>query len=221
MTDVARALSEPPIAIVEPDWLVHIDAIAGVGPAQAVEELGAGPLPERQLYAGAGPPPRRPTSPEAARDAELPPFFDLLVPMLRVARRGLAGEHPPAIFAPAAMARLERHLLRTPGADRGARAVRRAEGVPRRRSRRLRRLRPEPARRRPGPAVLRLSGAGAPGGGHHRPLGQRHRGARLAHRHRSRGAGDDASATAPTPAWSSTSSRRCRTRITAAAASPR
>src|SRR6185503_6478623 len=29
MTDVARALSEPPIAIVEPDWLVHIDAIAG------------------------------------------------------------------------------------------------------------------------------------------------------------------------------------------------
>ena len=33
--------------------------------------------------------------------------------MLRVARRGLAGEHPPAIFAPDAMARLERHLLRT------------------------------------------------------------------------------------------------------------
>ncbi len=33
--------------------------------------------------------------------------------MLRVARRGLAGEHPPAIFAPEAMARLERHLLRT------------------------------------------------------------------------------------------------------------
>ena len=33
--------------------------------------------------------------------------------MLRVARRALAGEHPPAILAPAAMARLERHLLRT------------------------------------------------------------------------------------------------------------
>ena len=32
--------------------------------------------------------------------------------MLRVARRALASEHPPAILAPAAMARLERHLLR-------------------------------------------------------------------------------------------------------------
>ncbi len=110
MTDVARALSEPPIALVEPDWLVHIDAIAGMA-RQAVEELGAGAFRERQLYAGAAPAPGA-ASPDATRDAELPPFFDLLVPMLRVARRALAVEHPPAILAPAAMARLERHLLR-------------------------------------------------------------------------------------------------------------
>jgi type 2 lantibiotic biosynthesis protein LanM len=110
MTDVARALSEPPVAIVEPDWLVHIDAIAGQA-RQAVEELGAGAFPERQLYAGAGPAAGA-ASPEASRDAELPPFFDLLVPMLRVARRALHSEHPPAILASAAMARLERHLLR-------------------------------------------------------------------------------------------------------------
>ncbi len=108
MTDVARALSLPPIAIVEPDWLVHIDAIAGAA-RRAVADIDSGPLRERQLYAE----PLPATSPEAGRDAELPPFFDLLVPMLRVARRGLASEHPPAIFAPAAMARLERHLLRT------------------------------------------------------------------------------------------------------------
>ncbi len=114
MTDVARALSEPPIAIVEPDWLVHIDAIAGAA-RLAVEELGSGPFPERQLYAGPSGPAAAASpasSPEGARDAELPPFFDLLVPMLRVARRTLASEHPPAILAPAAMARLERHLLR-------------------------------------------------------------------------------------------------------------
>jgi type 2 lantibiotic biosynthesis protein LanM len=111
MTDVARALSEPPIAIVEPDWLVHIDAIAGVA-RQVVDELGAGPFPERALYAGAGLAPAAGASPDATRDAELPPFFDLLVPMLRVARRVLHDEHPPAILAPAAVARLERHLVR-------------------------------------------------------------------------------------------------------------
>jgi len=110
MTDVARALSEPPVAIVEPDWLVHIDAIAGMA-RQAVEELGAGAFPERQLYAGAAPAAGT-ASPESTRDAELPPFFDLLVPMLRVARRALANEHSPAILAPPALARLERHLLR-------------------------------------------------------------------------------------------------------------
>lgn len=111
MTDVARALSEPPIAIVEPDWLAHIDAIAGVA-RLAAGDLDAGPLPERALYAP-GAAPERSTSPEASRDAELPPFFDLLVPLLRVARRGLAAEYPPAIFGPPAMARLERQLLRT------------------------------------------------------------------------------------------------------------
>jgi type 2 lantibiotic biosynthesis protein LanM len=118
MTDVARALSQPPIAIVEPDWLHHIDAIAGAA-RQAVAEIDGGPLSERSLYADdpgrSGPraDAGRASSPEASRDAALPPFFDLLVPMLRVARRGLAAEHPPAIFAPAAMARFERHLLRT------------------------------------------------------------------------------------------------------------
>lgn len=112
MTDVARALSEPPIAIVEPDWLGHIDAIAGAA-RDTVAEIERGPLRERQLYGGAPGPGGRATSPEAARDAELPPFFDLLVPMLRVARRGLAAAHPPAIFGPAATARLERQLLRT------------------------------------------------------------------------------------------------------------
>ena len=120
MTDVARALSEPPIAIVEPDWLQYIDAIAGAA-RHAGGDLDAGPLAERSLYAAAGASgtatgretANQGTSPEAARDAEWPPFFDLLVPMLRVARRGLAAEHPPAIFDPQAMARLERHLLRT------------------------------------------------------------------------------------------------------------
>ena len=53
MTDVARALSQPPVAIVEPDWLVHIDAIAGAA-RQAAADLDAGPLDERRLYAGAG-----------------------------------------------------------------------------------------------------------------------------------------------------------------------
>ncbi|HWJ57453.1 MAG TPA: type 2 lanthipeptide synthetase LanM family protein [Vicinamibacterales bacterium] len=115
MTDVARALSQPPVAIVEPDWLVHIDAIAGAA-RQAAADLDAGPLDERRLYAGAGTAAATAApadSPDAVRDAELPPFFDLLVPMLRVARRALAAEHPPAIFAPDAVARLERHLLRT------------------------------------------------------------------------------------------------------------
>ena len=115
MTDVARALSQPPVAIVEPDWLVHIDAIAGAA-RHAAAEIEHGPLGERQLYADAGPAGTAAApsnSPDAVRDAELPPFLDLLVPMLRVARRGLAGEHPPAIFAPDAIARLERHLLRT------------------------------------------------------------------------------------------------------------
>ena len=115
MTDVARALSQPPVAIVEPDWLVHIDAIAGAA-RQAAADLDAGPLDERRLYAGAGTAATTAApadSPDAVRDAELPPFFDLLVPMLRVARRALAAEHPPAIFAPDAVARLERHLLRT------------------------------------------------------------------------------------------------------------
>ncbi|MEO5822274.1 MAG: type 2 lanthipeptide synthetase LanM [Vicinamibacteraceae bacterium] len=119
MTDVARALSQPPVAIVEPDWLHYIDAIAGAA-RQTVADVESGPLTERQLYpldasASSGPSgsPGRSASPEASRDAELPPFFDLLVPMLRAARRGLAAEHPPAIFAPEALARLERHLLRT------------------------------------------------------------------------------------------------------------
>ncbi len=35
------------------------------------------------------------------------------MPLLRVARRGLAAEYPPAIFGPPALARLERQLLRT------------------------------------------------------------------------------------------------------------
>jgi len=100
MTDVARAISSPPVAVVEPDWLQWIDAIAGAA-REAVAGLDAGPLVERRLYAGAGP------------ADPLPPFFDLLVPMLRVARKGLAAEYPPAIFAPAAVATQERHLLRS------------------------------------------------------------------------------------------------------------
>ena len=95
MTDVARALSQPPVAIVEPDWLVHIDAIAGAA-RQAAADLDAGPLDERRLYAGAGTAATTAApadSPDAVRDAELPPFFDLLVPMLRVARRAW----PPSI----------------------------------------------------------------------------------------------------------------------------
>ena len=107
MTDVARALSAPPVAVVEPDWLHWIDAIAGAARA-AVADLEAGPLAERGLYA-ADPAPVRGAGPADP----LPPFFDLLVPMLRVARKGLAGEHPPAIFAPAAIATQERQLLRS------------------------------------------------------------------------------------------------------------
>src|SRR5205085_4006015 len=99
MTDVARALSQPPIAIVEPDWLVHIDAIAGAA-RQAAADIESGPLSERALYADAvpmaGPIAGPGASPDATRDADLPPFFDLLVPMLRVARRALAGEYAPA-----------------------------------------------------------------------------------------------------------------------------
>ena len=108
MTDVARALSQPPLAFVEPEWLVYIDAIAGAA-REAAAELAAGPLPERRLYAGA---PAAPGPGQPPSDALLPPFFDLLVPMLRVARHCLAKEYPPAIFAPPAIEMLERHLLR-------------------------------------------------------------------------------------------------------------
>ena len=108
MTDVARALSSPPVAVVEPDWLQWIDAIAGAA-RDAVADLDAGPFTERGLYAA--------VDPAAARGAiqadPLPPFFDLLVPMLRVARKGLAAEYPPAIFAPAAIATQERQLVRS------------------------------------------------------------------------------------------------------------
>jgi len=106
MTDVARALSAPPIAVVEPDWLQWIDGIAGAARLAAFD-LDRGPLAERALYADA------PASGPGGAPDPLPPFFDLLVPMLRVARRGLAAEHPPAIFAAAPMASLERHLVRS------------------------------------------------------------------------------------------------------------
>jgi type 2 lantibiotic biosynthesis protein LanM len=112
MTDVARALSQPPIAIVEPDWLHWIDAIAGVA-RESVADLDAGPLAERELYAAAAETAASAADPGAARDAVLPPFLDLLIPMLRAARRGLAAEHPPAIFATEAIEMLERHLLRS------------------------------------------------------------------------------------------------------------
>jgi type 2 lantibiotic biosynthesis protein LanM len=108
MTDVARALSAPPIAIVEPDWLQWIDGIAGAARLAAFD-LDRGPLAERELYAAPAP---GETGAGAAAEP-LPPFFDLLVPMLRVARRGLAAEHPPAIFAAGPMASLERYLLRS------------------------------------------------------------------------------------------------------------
>jgi type 2 lantibiotic biosynthesis protein LanM len=108
MTDVARALSQPPLAFVEPDWLVYIDAIAGAARA-TLADLDAGPLAERRLYADA---PAAPVPGQPPSDALLPPFFDLLAPMLRVARRSLGKEHPPAIFSPAAIDTLERHLLR-------------------------------------------------------------------------------------------------------------
>src|SRR5690349_20027790 len=90
--------------------MAQVDAIAGAARDTAVD-LERGPLDERPLYVSGEAAPA--TSPEATRDAELPPFFDLLVPMLRVARRGLAAEHAPAIFAPAAVARLERQLMLT------------------------------------------------------------------------------------------------------------
>ncbi|HEY8550551.1 MAG TPA: hypothetical protein VIL35_11390, partial [Vicinamibacterales bacterium] len=67
LADVARALSAPPAAVLEPDWLRWVDQIIAAAHHVSADRAN-GPLPERALYAPGGPEPTP------------PPFLDLLVP---------------------------------------------------------------------------------------------------------------------------------------------
>ncbi len=99
LADVARALSSPPAAVLEPEWMVWIDAMIGAA-QQAGDERVRGPLPERALYTG-----------------DPPPFLDLLVPALRACRDALdatpVGRARGERFGPDALAALDRFLLKS------------------------------------------------------------------------------------------------------------
>ncbi|MGH9162858.1 MAG: type 2 lanthipeptide synthetase LanM family protein [Vicinamibacteraceae bacterium] len=96
---VARALSATSIPHPEPDWLEYIDLIVALAPVVA-DELARGPLTEATLFEAEEP----------------PPFFELLVPALRVSVSELAAiERLDTTLLPSASSALERQLLRDLG----------------------------------------------------------------------------------------------------------